>query len=143
MIIAAAALVAAGLAGISHGIALLVRREETLIAILNFFGLPLTFLSAILITEALMPDWMQWAARFNPVNWGVVAAREMSSVQTDWGRPGSTSACSLAFATATCLLASRAFESTAGRFRSSARPKTAARPPAIGRGGARSAPPST
>ena len=80
VIIAVASLVAAGCGGISHGIALLVRREETLIAILNFFGLPLIFISAILIAESLMPDWMQWAARFNPVNWGVVASREMSGL---------------------------------------------------------------
>lgn len=111
VIIVAAALVGAGWAGISHGIALIVRREEPLIAILNFFGLPLTFISAILITESLMPDWMQWAARFNPVNWGVVAAREMSSVQTDWSRAGLYLGLLAAFATATCLLASRAFES--------------------------------
>ncbi len=109
VIMAVASLVAAGFAGISHGTALLVRREETLIAILNFFGLPLTFLSAILITEALMPEWMQWAARFNPVNWGVVAAREMSSLDTSWGRVGLYLGLLCAFVAATSALATRAF----------------------------------
>jgi ABC-2 type transport system permease protein len=109
VIIAVASLVAAGFAGISHGTALLVRREETLIAILNFFGLPLTFLSAILIAESLMPDWMQWAARFNPVNWGVVASREMSSLDTDWGRVALYLGLLLAFVAATSALATRAF----------------------------------
>jgi ABC-2 type transport system permease protein len=109
VIIAVASLVAAGFAGISHGVALLVRREETLIAILNFFGLPLTFISAVLITQALMPDWMQWAARFNPVNWGVVAAREMASRGTDWGTVGLYLALLLAFVAATSALATRAF----------------------------------
>ncbi len=109
VIIAVASLVAAGFAGISHGTALLVRREETLIAILNFFGLPLTFLSAILIAESLMPGWMQWAARFNPVNWGVVASREMSSLDTDWGRVGLYLGLLLAFVAATSALATRAF----------------------------------
>ena len=85
------------------------RREETLIAILNFFGLPLIFLSAILIAEALMPGWMQWAARFNPVNWGVVAAREMSSLDTDWARVGLYLGLLLAFVAATSALATRAF----------------------------------
>lgn len=110
VIIAVAALVAAGFAGISHGTALLVRREEPLIAILNFFGLPLTFLSAILIAESLMPGWMQWAARFNPVNWGVIAAREMSTLDTDWGRVGLYLALLLAFVAAASALATRAFQ---------------------------------
>ena len=110
VIIAVASLVAAGWAGISHGTALLVRREETLIAILNFFGLPLTFLSAILIAESLMPGWMQWAARFNPVNWGVIASREMASLDTDWGRVGLYLALLLGFVAATSALATRAFQ---------------------------------
>jgi ABC-2 type transport system permease protein len=109
VIIVVASLVAAGWAGISHGTALLVRREETLIAILNFFGLPLTFLSAILIAESLMPGWMQWAARFNPVNWGVIAAREMSGLSTDWARVGLYLGLLLAFVAATSALATRAF----------------------------------
>ncbi len=109
VILLVAALVAAGWAGISHGIALIVRREEPLIAILNFFSLPLTFISAILIAEALMPDWMQWAAKFNPVNWGVIAAREMASTGTDWSRVGIFLGLLLAFVALTSALATRAF----------------------------------
>lgn len=109
VIIVVASLVAAGWAGISHGAALLVRREETLIAILNFFGLPLLFLSSILIAESLMPGWMQWAAKFNPVQWGVVASREMSSHSTDWGRVGLYLGLLVAFVAATTALATRAF----------------------------------
>jgi ABC-2 type transport system permease protein len=56
-----------------------------------------------------MPDWMQWAARFNPVNWGVVAAREMSSLSTDWARVGLYLGLLLAFVAATTALATRAF----------------------------------
>lgn len=110
VIIAVASLVAAGFAGISHGTALLVRREETLIAILNFFGLPLTFVSAILIAESLMPGWMRWAARFNPVNWGVIASREMSNVGTDWSRVGLYLGLLCAFVAGTSALATRAFQ---------------------------------
>ena len=109
VIIAVASLVAAGFGGISHGLALLLRREETLIAVLNFFGLPLTFLSAVLIAESLMPGWMQWAARFNPVNWGVVASREMSGLDTDWGRVWLYLGLLLVFVAATSALATRAF----------------------------------
>lgn len=110
LIIAVAALVAAAFSGISHGTALLVRREEPLIAILNFFGLPLTFISAILIAESLMPGWMRWAARFNPVNWAVIAARELSSTGTDWSRVGIYLGLLAAFVVATSALAARAFE---------------------------------
>ncbi len=84
VLVLTAFLVATTFAGFSHGIALLTRREETMIALANFIALPLMFLSAILIAENLMPEWMQWAARFNPVDWGVRAAREPALPGTDW-----------------------------------------------------------
>jgi ABC-2 type transport system permease protein len=88
VILLVAALVCACFSGISHAIALFARREETMIAVSNFIGLPLLFLSSSLIAEDLMPDWMRWAARFNPVEWGVVASRETVTESTDWGRVG-------------------------------------------------------
>jgi ABC-2 type transport system permease protein len=81
-------LVAATFSGMSQGIALFARREETMIAVANFIGLPLIFISSALIAETLMPTWMRWAARFNPVEWGVVAAREAMMPGTDWSRVG-------------------------------------------------------
>ncbi len=80
-VLLAAALVTAGFAAMSTGIALLTRREliftvvETMIAVVNFFGLPLAFLSATFMSAQLMPEWMQTASKFNPVNWAVSAAR--------------------------------------------------------------------
>lgn len=53
---------------------------------------------------------MRWAARFNPVNWGVVAAREMSSLDTDWGRVGLYLGLLFAFVAMTSALATRAFQ---------------------------------
>jgi ABC-2 type transport system permease protein len=88
VVLAAAALVCMAFAGISTAIALLVRREATMIAAANFVGLPLMFLSSILITGRQMPDWMQTAARFNPVDWGVRAARDAVVVGGNWGRVG-------------------------------------------------------
>jgi ABC-2 type transport system permease protein len=84
VVLAAAALVAAAFAGISHAIALLVRREATMIAMANFIGLPLFFLSTALISSTAMPHWMTWAARFNPLDWGVVAARDVALPHSDW-----------------------------------------------------------
>jgi ABC-2 type transport system permease protein len=75
VVFAAAALLAMTFAGFSHGIALTVRKEASMIAAANFVGLPLLFLSAILIPAGQMPSWIADVSRFNPVNWGVHAAR--------------------------------------------------------------------
>jgi ABC-2 type transport system permease protein len=88
VLLATAALVSMVFAGISNGIALLVRREATMIAAANFVGLPLMFLSSILITQRVMPHWMQVVSRFNPVNWGVEAARDAVVRGGNWGSVG-------------------------------------------------------
>jgi ABC-2 type transport system permease protein len=87
-IIVAAILVNSAFAGVSQAIALLTRREATMIAIANFIGLPLLFLSTTMIARAQMPGWMQSVARFNPVDWGVRAAREVVLPGTSWGTVG-------------------------------------------------------
>ncbi len=84
VVVAAAALVSMAFSGISTGIALLVRKEATMIAAANFVGLPLMFLSSILIAGRQMPNWMQHAARFNPVDWGVRAARDAVVTGGNW-----------------------------------------------------------
>jgi hypothetical protein len=35
-----------------------------------------------------MPGWIEWVARFNPVHWGAVSAREAMLGDTDWARTG-------------------------------------------------------
>jgi ABC-2 type transport system permease protein len=75
VVLLAAALIATVFGGISQGIALLVRREATMIGLANFIGLPLIFLSSILISNRQMPDWMETLANVNPVNWATDAAR--------------------------------------------------------------------
>jgi ABC-2 type transport system permease protein len=85
VIILAGILVNSAFAGISQAIALLTRREATMIAVANFIGLPLLFLSTTMIARPQMPGWMQTAARFNPVDWGVRASREVVLPGTDWG----------------------------------------------------------
>jgi ABC-2 type transport system permease protein len=88
VIIVAAILVNSAFAGISQAIALATRREATMIAVANFIGLPLLFLSTTMIARAQMPHWMQVAARFNPVDWGVKAAREVVLPGTAWSTVG-------------------------------------------------------
>jgi ABC-2 type transport system permease protein len=87
-IILTAILVNSAFAGISQAIALLTRREATMIAVANFIGLPLLFLSSTMIARSQMPGWMQTAAKFNPVDWGVKAAREVALPGTSWGTVG-------------------------------------------------------
>jgi ABC-2 type transport system permease protein len=103
------ALVAMVFAGISNGIALLVRKEATMIAAANFVGLPLMFLSSILIQQAVMPDWMSEVSRFNPVNWGVRAARDAVVVGGNWGDVGVYTLLLLALVAATSLFATWTF----------------------------------
>jgi len=84
VVIVVSMLVTMPFAGISQGIALLTRREATMIAVANFIGLPLLFLSSTLLAASQMPRWMQVATRFNPLNWGVIAARGAVLPGTDW-----------------------------------------------------------
>lgn len=82
--ILAACLLALVFAAFSCAMALVVRSQETLIGMSMFLVLPLTFLSSVLMSSSLLPDWMQTAARFNPVNWAVVTARQALSADPDW-----------------------------------------------------------
>jgi ABC-2 type transport system permease protein len=84
VVILAGVLVNSAFAGMSQGIALLTRKDATMIAVANFIGLPLLFLSSTLLAAKQMPHWMQTVAKFNPVNWGVVMAREAILPGTDW-----------------------------------------------------------
>jgi ABC-2 type transport system permease protein len=74
--------------GVSHAFALMMRREETVIAVANFIGLPLMFLSTMLISPSAMPGWIKAVASANPVNWAAEAARSAELPHTDWGSVG-------------------------------------------------------
>jgi ABC-2 type transport system permease protein len=88
VIVLAGVLVNSAFAGLSQAIALLTRREATMIAVANFIGLPLLFLSTTMNARSQMPHWMQDVARFNPVDWGVRAAREVALPGTSWSTVG-------------------------------------------------------
>jgi ABC-2 type transport system permease protein len=84
VLIAVAALLAAIIASLSNGVAVLTRQRETLIGIVSMVTLPLTFLSSSLMQGSLQPDWVQWTARFNPVNWAAEAGRSAATQHADW-----------------------------------------------------------
>ena len=108
-LIVAAVLLGAGFGGLSNAIAILSRKEETMIAASNFVLLPLTFLSSVFMAQALMPGWMQGVAKYNPVNWAVQAGREALAVSTDWSSVMIRMAALLAFAVICGWLGTRAF----------------------------------
>jgi ABC-2 type transport system permease protein len=111
VVLAASALLAMVFAGFSNGVALLVRKEASMIATANFVGLPLMFLSSILLTTQTMPHWMQQVARFNPVNWGVEAARNSVVVGGQWWPSGQFLLFLLAATAATSAFATWCFRS--------------------------------
>ena len=75
MLIVVAALLSVSFGSLSNGLALLLRREESVIAAVNFILLPLTFLSSAFLQQNLAPQWIQDIARYNPANWAIVAGR--------------------------------------------------------------------
>jgi ABC-2 type transport system permease protein len=104
-----AILLGASFGALSNGLALLARREETLIALMQFLMLPLSFLSVTFMQKDLMPDWMQTAAGFNPVNWAVEAGREALTANPDWSMIAGRAGLLVAFFAATLFFAVRAF----------------------------------
>lgn len=85
VLLACAGLLGAGMAGLSNALALITRQEESLIGAVQFLVLPLAFLSSIFLAPALLPDWIATAAKANPVNWAIEAARSALSSSVDWG----------------------------------------------------------
>ena len=72
----AAALLGAAFAAFSNALALAARKQELVIAVMNFVVLPTTFLSSMIMSRNLMPSWIRTVSLFNPVNWAVMAARD-------------------------------------------------------------------
>jgi ABC-2 type transport system permease protein len=109
LVVAAAALLACGFGAFSFGVAMLARREETMIGVANFVTLPLTFMSAIFIARNLMPHWMQIGADANPLQWAVTAARGSLNSSPDWAAVAGYGLLLAGFATATTAFAMWSF----------------------------------
>jgi ABC-2 type transport system permease protein len=88
-----------------------VRREASVIAAANFIGMPLMFLSSILVSIALMPGWIRGIAKFNPVNWGARAMRNAVLYGTHWGPTGIYLLLLVAVAAAAAMFATWCFRS--------------------------------
>jgi len=115
VLLIAAILLGSAFGALSTALALLMRKQESVLGAVNFVLLPLTFLSPSFIASDLMPGWIQRVAVFNPVNWSVEAARAGLQGKTDWSVVAAHLACLTAFAIAGCWLAGRAFRTYQSR----------------------------
>jgi ABC-2 type transport system permease protein len=109
--IVAAALISVIMASFSNALALLLRQQEALIGVSQFIVLPLQFLSSAIMDTRLSPRWVQHVARYNPVDWAVVASRQALSAGTEWGAVWPRLGFLAALATTMAWLATRAFRS--------------------------------
>jgi ABC-2 type transport system permease protein len=104
-----ASLLAVAVASLSNAVGVLGRQRETVIGVVSFVQLPLTFLSTATQQKSLLPHWMQDVAKFNPVNWAVEASRSAAMEKTNWGLVGERVGLLVALAIVSAYLAQRAF----------------------------------
>jgi ABC-2 type transport system permease protein len=109
VLVAVAGLLGAVFASLSNGVAVLTRQRETLIGIVTMVTLPLTFLSSALMQQDLLPGWIQWIARFNPVNWAADAGRSAVGADPDWALIGSRFGLLVLLVVMSAAFATRAF----------------------------------
>jgi ABC-2 type transport system permease protein len=111
VLVAVAGLLGAVFASLSNGVAVLTRQRETLIGIVTMVTLPLTFLSSALMQQSLLPGWIRWIARFNPVNWAADAGRSAAGAHADWGLIATRTGLLALVLLASAAFATRAFNS--------------------------------
>ena len=111
VLMACAVLVALPFGALSNGMALVIRRTESLIGASNFVLLPLTFLSPVFMAPNLMPPWVQAVSRVNPIAWSVEASRSALTAQPDWRLIGSRIGLLVLLTIGSGWLAARAFRS--------------------------------
>jgi len=104
-----ACLLGGSFAALSNALSLVARQRETLIGAVTFVLLPLTFLSGAFMQLSLAPSWIADAARFNPVNWSVVAARGAGARDADWSLVGTRLGMLTVLLVVSTMLATRAF----------------------------------
>ena len=109
VLVAVAGLLGAVFASLSNGVAVLTRQRETLIGIVTMVTLPLTFLSSALMQQSLLPGWIQWIAKFNPVNWAAEAGRSAAGTNADWGLIATRTGLLALLLLASAAFATRAF----------------------------------
>jgi ABC-2 type transport system permease protein len=70
-------LLGSSMAALFVALGLVVRNEEVLFGLINLLNFPLMFTSSALIPIALMPDWLQKIAKYNPITFVVDGMRQL------------------------------------------------------------------
>jgi|tagenome__1003787_1003787.scaffolds.fasta_scaffold20950051_2 ABC-2 type transport system permease protein len=110
VVVVAAILLGGAFGMLSTALGLIVRREETLIAAVNFIILPLTFLSTVFIAKELIEvGWIRAATSINPVEWAVTAGRSALAANPDWSVVGQNLLYLAVFLSVTSVIAVRSF----------------------------------
>jgi len=73
-----------GFAAFSNGLALLLKRQETVMAVTNLLTMPLMFLSSLMMPAALLPGWLNTVRQINPIDYAVIGARDLISNGYIW-----------------------------------------------------------
>ena len=73
-----------GFAAFSNGLALLLKRQENVMAVTNLLTMPLMFLSSLMMPAALLPGWLNTVRQINPIDYAVVGARDLISNGYIW-----------------------------------------------------------
>lgn len=66
-----------GFSGISVIVAATSKSQETFWGVINFLGMPLFMLSPALFPLELLPNWLSFVAKLNPVTYSVLLIRQM------------------------------------------------------------------
>lgn len=80
------ALLGTGFAAFSNGLVLLLRRQETVMAVVNLFTMPLMFMTTMMMPATaeidgaivqVLPHWLDVVRHYNPVDYCVVGVRDL------------------------------------------------------------------
>lgn len=72
-------------ASFSNALAIILKREDPVIAVLEFILMPFMFMSTIMMPSRFMPGWIYQVSRVNPVNWTVESIRTLMVTGLKWG----------------------------------------------------------
>lgn len=72
------------LSGFSLALASRIRTQETLMAVVNFFTMPLVFTSNALFPKEAMPSWLATIANLNPLTHAAIPIRQVLLFGWDW-----------------------------------------------------------
>ena len=71
------ALLGLALSAFSNGLAILLKRQEGLMAVVNLVTMPLMFLSTMMMPSQMLPHWLNIVRQFNPIDYTIVGVRDL------------------------------------------------------------------